>query len=102
MYLSSPLPNSSSATSYEETTTDPEKLKIVEKLIKEGHLSLEDGLKLLEQHITNIYNNTYPNTYPNPYIPYVAPQPNSPFHPPIYTYTSGVASGEDTNTLTTN
>ena len=68
-------------------TTNQEKVQIVEKLVKEGILSLEEGLKLLEKEIEYVsypvQTPAYPiyPSYPNWNQPYwVYPYCNQPYY----------------------
>ena len=87
-------PNSSEM-SFNTVSDDPEKIALIEKLIKQGKITLKEGLLLLGETSKVITNTVRVPEYVSQ--PYIAPQqpyyqqpiwPGTPQNPP-YTFTSG-------------
>lgn len=61
-YYSTSFPDWNYPITNTKTTSNPQKIKLVEKLVKEGHISLNEGLILLEESII-VYNHNYPSPW---------------------------------------
>ncbi len=81
--------------SFNTVSDDPEKIALIEKLIKQGKITLKEGLLLLGETSKVITNTVRVPEYVSQ--PYIAPQqpyypqplwPGTPQNPP-YTFTSG-------------